>query len=597
MVPGDLVADRYRLEAELGRGGMGSVWRAFDLHLGREVALKRSVGESSGHIRREARVGAGLMHPNVVAVFDSVTDNGAQWLVTEYVPARSLDQIIEADGPLPESRVLGIGAQLAAALVAIHKRGIVHRDLKPANVLIADDDVAKLTDLGIARWTEITQSGGAQLTGTLGYVAPEVANGAEATAASDVFALGATLYAAVEGGSPWGNGADGPFAQMRRAAEGEPLPYERARQIAPLLDALMAREAANRPTATEALAMLQGSEDARARVKRKRSPRRTKILYGVGALAVCTALLAWYLPHRSDTEPPAAPQSAPDLTKADPCAAISLDALREFGTPFVDPEVLNFGSCIATTTLKDHGGKIQSVLDLMGPDPSPDRPVTPGQLGAIERPPPGEGGTCRRSITLPDTNRIVITTHNNQDADKAPMCLVSETLLGDTLTMLAKGPLPARSWEFPPQSLEHVDACTLLAGPQISKELGKVPAAEKDFGGWGCSWNGDEDHGISIRFSREWPIVPDPDWGGTVVKIGNRSARLIPEEGNKAACEAMIVHRNYKPRVPIPDVTEPSYDEVVVVRLDDPTSPTAAATCQATRTLAESVVRSLPGPA
>src|SRR5688572_11896115 len=206
MNPGSLVADRYRLEEELGQGGMGTVWRATDLELGREVSLKRAIAGSAGQIRREARVGAGVLHPNVVAVFDTVVDGDEQWLVTEYVQAMSLDRIIEAGGPLPEARVLAIGAQLVSALVAIHERGIVHRDIKPANVLVTDDDVVKLTDLGIARWTEVTQTGGAQLTGTLGYVAPEVANGAEATAASDVFSLGATLYAAVEGRSPWGDG-------------------------------------------------------------------------------------------------------------------------------------------------------------------------------------------------------------------------------------------------------------------------------------------------------------------------------------------------------------------------------------------------------
>src|SRR5690242_17524799 len=121
MERGQLVADRYRLEDELGQGGMGAVWRATDLELGREVALKRAFG---GSVRREAKVGAGLMHPNVVVVFDAVTDGDAQWLVTEYVQARSLDRIIESDGPISAERALKIGGQLAAALGAIHQRGI-----------------------------------------------------------------------------------------------------------------------------------------------------------------------------------------------------------------------------------------------------------------------------------------------------------------------------------------------------------------------------------------------------------------------------------------------------------------------------------------
>lgn len=140
------------------------------------MSLKRSLDADAGQIRREARIGAGLLHPNVVTVFDTVTDDvDARWLVTEYLAARSLEELVDDGGPLPEDRVRRIGAQLAAALAAMHARGIVHRDVKPGNVLVTEDDVAKLTDLGIARWTEVTRTGGAQLTGTLGYVAPEVA--------------------------------------------------------------------------------------------------------------------------------------------------------------------------------------------------------------------------------------------------------------------------------------------------------------------------------------------------------------------------------------------------------------------------------------
>jgi len=112
MEPGYLVAGRYRLEEELGQGGMGAVWRALDQELGREVALKRAFG---GSVRREAKVGAGLMHPNVVVVFDAVTDGDAQWLVTEYVHATSLDRIIEAEGPISEERALKIGGQLVVS--------------------------------------------------------------------------------------------------------------------------------------------------------------------------------------------------------------------------------------------------------------------------------------------------------------------------------------------------------------------------------------------------------------------------------------------------------------------------------------------------
>ncbi|MFB6720596.1 protein kinase [Kribbella sp. NPDC056345] len=596
MEPGSLVAGRYRLEEELGQGGMGAVWRAVDLELGREVSLKRAIAGSAGQIRREAKVGAGILHPNVVAVFDTVVDGDQRWLVTEYVQAMSLDRIIESGGPLPEARVLTIGAQLATALVAIHERGIVHRDIKPANVLVTDDDVVKLTDLGIARWTEITQTGGAQLTGTLGYVAPEVANGSEATAASDVFSLGATLYAAVEGRSPWGDGADGPFSQIQRAAKGSPIPYQHARQLAPLLDALMEPAPANRPSAAETAELIQGRELPRRSWKRRLRPvRRGAILTAAAAVVVVGAvLLAWLLPRGSD------PQAATpnpiglgsDPTKADPCALIPLDALREFGEAFVDPEVRNYASCVISSTLEDGSGQVQSALEITGPQEYPSRPVVPGQLGEIERP-DEKRDTCERAFTLPDTNRITITTFRIEKAENARLCQFADSLIQDVLAVLSKGLPPPRA-ELPANSLDKVDACTLVGPTEASQALGKPsdPPAP-DFGNWGCTWDAGPSE-LSAKFTREWPIEGDDDWGGKVIKVGNRNARLIPDSDNKAMCTAVVVHRLYTPRLAVLKGTEDKREEVVSIELVDPAAPNSAAVCAKTRAAAEAVVRRLP---
>ncbi|MET7279940.1 protein kinase [Kribbella sp. NPDC005582] len=595
MDPGSLVAGRYRLEEELGQGGMGSVWRAVDQELGREVALKRAIVGTIGQIRREAKVGAGVLHPNVVAVFDTVVDGDTQWLVTEYVPATSLDRMIETGGPLPEARVLAIGAQLATALVAIHERGIVHRDLKPANVLVTDDDVVKLTDLGIARWTEVTQTGGAQLTGTLGYVAPEVANGSEATAASDVFSLGATLYAAVEGGSPWGDGADGPFSQMQRAAKGTPLPYRHARKLAPLLDALMEPDPAHRPSAAEAAGLFQGNDVPRRSWKRHlRSVRRGTVLTAVAAVVVVGAvLLAWLLPR--GTTPQAATTNpislGPDPTAADPCALIPADALREFGEAFVDPEVRNYASCVISSTLKDGTGQVQTALEFTGPEEYPSRPVVPGQMGEIERSDEKEG-SCDRAVTLPDTNRLTITTFRINKAKRAKLCPFAESLIQDVMAVLSKGP-PARRADLPANSLDKVDACKLIDAAEAGKALGASGQPVPDFGHWGCSWEAESSE-LSAKFTREWPIEPDNEWGGTVIKVGNRNARLIPDSENKAACTAMVVHRLYTPRLPVLKGTAPKREEVVTVELVDTDAPNQAAVCAKTRAAAEAVVRRLP---
>ena len=209
-MPPEVIAGRYRVEGEVGRGGMGSVWRCRDELLGRVVAVKqvgRLPGESTTDLARamrEARSTAALNHPNVVAVYDAVEEGEHVWLVMEYVAGRTLAQIVAAEGPLAPERVAWIGAQVADGLAAAHARGTVHRDVKPGNVLVTDGDHAKISDFGIARThgdPQLTTAG--LVSGTPAYFSPELARGAEATAASDVWALGATLYAAVEGHPPY----------------------------------------------------------------------------------------------------------------------------------------------------------------------------------------------------------------------------------------------------------------------------------------------------------------------------------------------------------------------------------------------------------
>ena len=205
-MPPETIAGRYRVEREVGRGGMGSVWLCHDELLGREVAVKqvgRMPGESTTDVARamrEARSSAALNHRNVVAVYDAVEEGEHVWLVMEYVAGRTLSQIVAEDGPLPPERVAWIGAQVADGLAAAHARGTVHRDVKPGNILVTDDDLAKISDFGIARThgdATLTQAG--LVTGTPAYFSPELARGDAASPASDVWALGATLYAAVEG--------------------------------------------------------------------------------------------------------------------------------------------------------------------------------------------------------------------------------------------------------------------------------------------------------------------------------------------------------------------------------------------------------------
>ncbi|MGK5553594.1 serine/threonine-protein kinase [Actinomadura kijaniata] len=211
-----VIAGRYELVEALGRGGMGAVWRARDRTLAREVAVKEVVlptGLSPEQVERvyartfrEARAAARLDHPGIVTVHDVVEEDGRPWIVMRLVRAPALDKVIQREGPLPPARVAAIGLDLLAALRAAHAAGIVHRDVKPGNVLLPPQG-AVLTDFGIATATgDETLTATGAIVGSPAYLAPEQARHQKATPASDLWSLGATLYAAVEGRSPFQRG-------------------------------------------------------------------------------------------------------------------------------------------------------------------------------------------------------------------------------------------------------------------------------------------------------------------------------------------------------------------------------------------------------
>jgi hypothetical protein len=220
---------------------------------------------------REARIAARLQHPGAVTVHDVTEDGGQPVLVMEYVPAQSLAEIIAARGPLPVAQLAQIGSQVAAALAAAHEAGIVHRDVKPANVLITGTGTAKITDFGIARAhgdTTVTATG--LLVGTPAFLAPEVAQGHESSAASDVFSLGATLYTALEGRAPFGDG-DNAIALLHAVAAGRMIPPAHHGPITDVVLHMMRPDPAARPT------MAQATESLRAAAVGHPAPTPTRV--------------------------------------------------------------------------------------------------------------------------------------------------------------------------------------------------------------------------------------------------------------------------------------------------------------------------------
>jgi tRNA A-37 threonylcarbamoyl transferase component Bud32 len=262
-----MVAERYLLQNTIGRGAMGTVWRARDTVLARDVAVKevRIRGPVTGNsvmteetrilyqrTLREARTAARLNHPAVVTIFDVVEADGSPWIVMELVEARSLDQVLAEDGPLPPHQAADLGMRVLGALACAHAAGILHRDVKPSNVLLGPDSRAVLTDFGIATLegdSGLTQAG--MVMGTPGFTAPERIRGDLATPASDLWSLGATLYAAVEGRGPFDNRGNSIAILAAIANEEAPRPRS-AGPLCHVIEALLHRNPQARPDAAAA---------------------------------------------------------------------------------------------------------------------------------------------------------------------------------------------------------------------------------------------------------------------------------------------------------------------------------------------------------
>jgi eukaryotic-like serine/threonine-protein kinase len=264
--PERLVVNRYALRAPLGRGGMGVVWRAQDLVLGREVAVKEVMfppdlpeeerRPAQARVMREARAAARLNHPGAVTLYDVVQDRGGTFIVMELVDAPTLADLVRSEGPLPVERVAEIGAQVASALEAAHAAGIVHRDVKPGNVMVGGRGTAKLADFGIASLQgdpQLTSTG--LVIGSPAYMAPEQARGEESGPPTDFWALGATMFYAVEGEPPFDRGTS--IATLAAVVNEPPRSPHRAGPLAPLLTALLAKDPAARPSGPELRAALE----------------------------------------------------------------------------------------------------------------------------------------------------------------------------------------------------------------------------------------------------------------------------------------------------------------------------------------------------
>jgi eukaryotic-like serine/threonine-protein kinase len=388
-----LIANRYARERILGRGGMGVVWRARDQLLGRDVAIKEvqlppsltadDLDAMRARVLREARAAARLNHPNVVTLYDVVQEEGRTFIVMELVEAPTLSAVVKERGPLPPAEVAAIGVQVLDALRAAHRVGIVHRDVKPGNVMVpSGDERVKLADFGIA-----SLAGDPQLTATglvLGspaYMAPEQASGQPSGPATDLWALGATMYFALEGEPPFER--NGAVPTLTAVVNDPPRRMQRGGELEPLVLGLLTKSPAERPSAGQLRGQLQR-------------------LGGSAPGSQATTAVVPPATAAHDTAPmPVVPPSPPvehaaPSEPAEPAAAEPAEPVSEASEPAAgQPVPAAAPPSEAATAPVPHGES--------GPEPAPDRPAA--HTGSGERmeaaPPPSPSARSGQGPVLP----------------------------------------------------------------------------------------------------------------------------------------------------------------------------------------------------
>ncbi|WP_030942070.1 serine/threonine-protein kinase [Streptomyces sp. NRRL S-646] len=597
---GDKIAGRYLLQEPIGRGGMGVVWLAWDERLERRVAVKCARLDDDRATRRlmgEARNAGRLHHPNIVGVFDFVDEGATCWIIMEYVPSRSLAQILTESGPLTPEAACSIGCQIAAALAKSHHEGVVHGDVTPENILVTDEGVARLTDFGISRalWSDVTQSGTSSVPGKPPYLAPELAKGLPAGEKSDVFSLGASLFMAVEGRSPYGE-VEHPAAYLARAVEGHIEPAHRVGPLAGPLTALLEVEPRRRPDAARAQRLLTRAapppphiaellHDSRVRdltsptlrlrrlVRRAQDStpfgpqpqqplRRRRLVITAVALAAAGAITAglvvfgpWASKNEgdeggrtgtTDAKPSATlPAGAiGDERTADPCGLLDAASLSRFGDTVLDPDYGEFDRCdvLVRNNSGDDNADVQVNLD-SDRDDFEDIASTHLVGGLTVVTLKRDGRACERAVLTTDGKQIRVIGKQLGEAAPDP-CQLADAATDHVVGVLADGPVPRRSSPPPANSLARLDTCTLLDATAL-KRLPGVDADNRDrgFGSWSCDWSSDDGtREVEIQFSRDNSLDSDD---GTAVDVAGTRSYYVADEAEDDSCTVRTPHRTY----------------------------------------------------
>jgi hypothetical protein len=593
------VGDRYRLETRLGAGSQGQVWRAADLKLrGRPVALKRALSggdaAAAAKVRREAEVLASVNHPHVVTVYDAVEEDGDWWIVMEFVNGRTLSEL----GTVAVEEAARYGAQLAGGLEAVHAKGILHRDIKPANVMVTDTGHAKLADFGIARQVhaEPTLTGTGAVTGTPGYVAPEVVRGGRFTPAADVFSLGATLFHLVEGTSPFGEG--NAHALLWRTAQGERVESKRAGALAPVLDRLLQTDPKRRIKVDQARIELGrlGGEPVVGAARRRRLRRQWVWAGAAAAALVVLAAAVWPELRQVGTEDPQSDPTAldpwdlvGDPKTADPCALFDEAALAVHGQTRIDRDNGAFERCDLRVDNDTGGVDLSLYFYETGTQPSEGTVEMVGSIGVVRE--EGTHQQCERTLILPDGDHRVAMEAKQDPGEDSDVCAVADTAVDGAVGVLEAGPLARREREEDPASLFHVDACGILD----DEALEAFPGVDADhpldgFGGWTCEWvSTTSETDVRILFDRDDP--PEAD-DGRRIELNGRTTYIEGDHWGDYTCLVSVVHRQF-PSVEQDGTTVAEYLRVKVEGVETDTQEELCALAVA---MAEPAALALPEP-
>ncbi|MEU0965979.1 protein kinase [Streptomyces sp. NPDC005917] len=574
---GDRISGRYVLREAIGRGGMGVVWRAWDERLRRLVAVKCARLDDPRAAQRlmgEARNAGRLHHPNIVGVFDFVDEGATCWIVMEYVPSRSLAQLMAEKGPLSPEDVGSIGCQMADALAKSHAEGVVHGDVTPENILVTAEGVARLTDFGISRalWSEATQSLTGGVRGKPRYLAPEVARGRQPGEKADVFSLGAALFAAVEGRSPYGE-AEHPMAYVARAIEGRIETARRAGPLAQPLAALLELEPRHRPDAARARKLLLKAaappghpHDRRTidltpltlRLPRPvRRRRRPLLVAAVATVAAVTAGLILLAPWdtkdegdrstATDAKAQAGVRAAGTMGEArtaDPCTLLDAASLSRFGGTELDPDYGEIDRCdvLMKNNDGDDNADVQVNLDAHQDNYEGDLTTrVVGHVTVVDLKP--DQDSCERAVLTADHQQIRIVGKKLGKIAPHP-CDLADAATDHVVGVLDDGPVPRRTAQPAADSLARVDACTLLGADGLTRVPGvDVGNRDRGFGGWDCDWSSDDgNREVEIQFSRDNSLDSDD---GHPVEVAGARGYFVADEAEDDSCTVRTPHRTY----------------------------------------------------